>query len=70
MMTILKYFSHHHYYFYYNFFYTDNEKIKTILHSQSSLFYMVKISFLSYDRNVFGSFPRKTLFAMLYNVHL
>ncbi|KAF0733303.1 Uncharacterized protein FWK35_00039046, partial [Aphis craccivora] len=48
-----------------NFFCSsDIEKIrlKTILHSQSSPFYVVKISFLSYDCSHLGSFPREIVF--------
>jgi len=32
----------------------DIKKIKTTLHSQSSLFYVMQISFLSYDWSLFG----------------
>jgi len=49
-----------------NFFHTsDIRKIKTILHSQSSPFYEVKISFLSYDCSLLCYFPRKTVFGIL-----
>jgi len=43
----------------------DIKKIKATLHSQSSPYYVVKISFLSYDCSLFGLFPRKTIFAIL-----
>jgi len=45
---------------------SDIKNIKTILHSQSSSFYVVTISFLSYDCNLLGLFTCKTIFAMLY----
>jgi len=46
-----------------NFFHiSDIKKIKTILPSQSFSFYEVKISFLSYNCNLFGSFLSKTVF--------
>jgi len=40
-----------------------NKLIKTLMHNQISPF-VVKISFLSYDYNVLGSFPRKTVFVI------
>jgi len=50
-----------------NFFgISDIENRKTTLHSQSSSFYVVKISFLTYDFILFGCFPSKIVFAMLY----
>jgi len=42
------------------------KKIKKLLHSKSSSFYVVKMLFLSYDCSFLGSFPLKTVFAMLY----
>jgi len=52
-----------------NFFCSSNiEKIKTLLHSQSSTFYVVNISFLNYDCSLIGSSLRKTgVFYFMFN---
>jgi len=39
------------------FYMNDIKKIKKTLHSQSSPFCVVKISFFSYDGSLLGSFP-------------
>jgi len=48
-----------------NFFrISDTKKIKILLRNQCSPFNVVRMSFLSYDCNLLGTFPRKTIFGM------